>query len=901
MKIIAVSTFRSLNFENKLQDKNNQIKSSPLYFGEQISSIYYKPLGLISFKGIIEDENKLKGISGIKCASCGAGFIEKDEYKALDSPETVATSKINVEKLLPYQDRMAPIERKVFNILKSMSKAYPEENFQELLGRIYLHHFKPLKIKQRQILDSARLIADGLSEDKKSKVQCALGKSEYILFEEPNETLKKRYRAIEQIREIPTEDFSKEDKKIYLDILTKLLSLPTSSQSVNTFIVKYANRTPNEISRRLVESLLPTVEHVVPLSQGGKDTINNKIILCKKCNAGRKNMSYESWLKSNPQMRQNLQNFIDIVIETANINELEGFDDYPKAIKTLFKDVGIKLNLAKLKMIKKDTNIPQAQAQVQASLDDKMAQVDKEISTLKKELGELPQIRVLKDKIEAQNIGIMSFQLFLSVNLDKFKQTYPDLVTLCLENTNTYPKTVSDFIGTYNSILTTLQDKRRKQVFLAEKIRLLEQENNEDTSENNPINQTRLYEQDVSNAKKMLEDELLKLSSAIDKETKTKINKRIQRLREEINILKNKAIESKLSFEQIKERRELIDDIEALKRQRQKTIEKIEKLKKYSNNKTIIVSYQKDLENMLAKINANRLRIDEIEKSPSSEAPVSTKFRQEKPSKDANRLELSLHQKSYDNLSAQVEQLSARIDVISHGLKNNTSIDTFLSEEKRKSSQIQVAQQKKVSYQNQINNIHAKIRLLDRLKSHKRELKGLPSRQAMERELQYHIRRRKSLEMEFKKHLLSFETTHPNLLDLLRKNGCKSLLTVSNIKASFDKIINYCDDKKIKLNNLSERIKKLEKTKNQQPNNLDISQQLEKYTATCDKLNAEIILLEESILKAKQEMTLGHDIEQAILKEEKITGQIKLANNKINYCQNNINNIQNKIRQQNFN
>jgi 5-methylcytosine-specific restriction endonuclease McrA len=39
-----------------------------------------------------------------------------------------------------------------------------------------------------------------------------------------------------------------------------------------------------------------SVDHIIPMSQGGADTMDNLVICCHKCNSGKCNMSYDEYM-----------------------------------------------------------------------------------------------------------------------------------------------------------------------------------------------------------------------------------------------------------------------------------------------------------------------------------------------------------------------------------------------------------------------------------------------------------------------------------------------------------------------------------------------------------------------------------------------------------------------------
>lgn len=321
----------------------------------QISNICYQPI----FTGISSDEEKLKNIPDIKCACCGHGFVSKAEYKRLGSDEVTNSSATNIQALLKHEHKMKPIEKQVFEVLKDYSEKFPQENFQQLLQRANRKHLPMLEDYQRTILNSVKKDLNKMLPDSKIIINDALDKVGNILFNEPKNIPQKRYRSI-QIFDNLFGPFIGRDKELILfdEMCDKIISLPSSGQNVDAFIAKYAHRSPGEISQRLLMDTLPTIEHVVATSNGGEDDIDNKIILCKDCNKERSNYSYSILLGNHPEMKENLQLYIDKVIEQINLGKLTGLEKYALSIKQKFGDMklGLDLDISKLSVSEKQSS-----------------------------------------------------------------------------------------------------------------------------------------------------------------------------------------------------------------------------------------------------------------------------------------------------------------------------------------------------------------------------------------------------------------------------------------------------------------------------------------------------------------------------------------------------------------
>ena len=79
------------------------------------------------------------------------------------------------------------------------------------------------------------------------------------------------------------------------------------------------------------------------------------LVLCEKCNSERGSIPYPIWFKMHPDMPDNIQKNMDIIIKEINLGRLKNFDNYPLEVKNTLKKVTqnckkqYDLNIEKLK------------------------------------------------------------------------------------------------------------------------------------------------------------------------------------------------------------------------------------------------------------------------------------------------------------------------------------------------------------------------------------------------------------------------------------------------------------------------------------------------------------------------------------------------------------------------
>ena len=105
-----------------------------------------------------------------------------------------------------------------------------------------------------------------------------------------------------------------DDKSLQHRIIKEANRMPTSEDSVSAFIMKYKDRSPEEIGQRLIIFSSATLEHITPVSKDGEVTIWE----CQQCNNKRSNDAIIHQIQENPSMIDNLKSHIKILIDRAN-------------------------------------------------------------------------------------------------------------------------------------------------------------------------------------------------------------------------------------------------------------------------------------------------------------------------------------------------------------------------------------------------------------------------------------------------------------------------------------------------------------------------------------------------------------------------------------------------------
>ncbi len=79
-----------------------------------------------------------------------------------------------------------------------------------------------------------------------------------------------------------------------------------------------------------------TIEHIIPLSKGGKNEYSNYLVVKKSWNEKRSSIPLDEFIKENPEVAEN-------IVRTVNAMEgktIEGINWSDEVKKTLFKAIG---------------------------------------------------------------------------------------------------------------------------------------------------------------------------------------------------------------------------------------------------------------------------------------------------------------------------------------------------------------------------------------------------------------------------------------------------------------------------------------------------------------------------------------------------------------------------------
>lgn len=282
---------------------------------------------------------EFKRQENLPCPCCGKIMTTREELLSFIENAKTKKGKKLAQELEKYKTRLRGVELKVVRKLIIFANKFPKKNLKELFLLMYRNSIRQLEKSQQKVVAKINKLADGLESETYKAVKKDIMYVSRLLKKRKNSQTFKRKTFIASFYRIMAEEQNERNKKILELIALKAKKMPTSGNSIDAFVVKYHRRSIEEIAQRLLDASLASTEHITPRSDGGVNDASNYLVQCKYCNNERSSMSYKDWLKRHPEMKTNLQVYIDKVISLIIEKKIQNHDFYPLVVKsTLLKE-----------------------------------------------------------------------------------------------------------------------------------------------------------------------------------------------------------------------------------------------------------------------------------------------------------------------------------------------------------------------------------------------------------------------------------------------------------------------------------------------------------------------------------------------------------------------------------
>ena len=307
-------------------------------FEESFSDIPYQVFQMVKKRASTHPDDDLQEIF--------QGLAKSHERKLRATQAPIFNDLIMLSEELPYKQQQAfdDLMYKTYNQLhgKPFKSTFDKTKFQYRLNKIRedmsdLGNARAAKIISKMIAESNNL------PEKDNKEALAMQK-EIInnLFELSQSNLYlKNYGPLQQLLASSIARLNKielvipfsrkafiadleeilenvRNDKLKKTMLAKAEELPTSKDAADAFILKYQDSPPDKIAYRLAHLRYSSVEHRIPKSKGGKDSMKNYSGASVVNNSKFGNEDLDKRVEEEPRTPENTQKQLDRFIELAN-------------------------------------------------------------------------------------------------------------------------------------------------------------------------------------------------------------------------------------------------------------------------------------------------------------------------------------------------------------------------------------------------------------------------------------------------------------------------------------------------------------------------------------------------------------------------------------------------------
>ncbi len=256
-----------------------------------------------------------------------------------------------IEQLLPLKSYLHDAKKEAFELLEQYSKIYPQKTLREIIETVHPYHEKRnLEFKQNKITEINQQfsnIGNIIKEKapKLSKVIKSLEEKSWNILKTEQDPSCRKYKIKELYKE-KLKNFGY--KNVIPEVLQEIEKIPVSLVNADTFFAYayHKNFSDGEILEAIFNPIIASEEHIVMVSDSGKDLIGNKTVLCKECNGLRKE-PYSTFVKYHPETAENYQKQIDTITKNLIDGSLsENYRFYPYTVtQALKKDSNEKIDL----------------------------------------------------------------------------------------------------------------------------------------------------------------------------------------------------------------------------------------------------------------------------------------------------------------------------------------------------------------------------------------------------------------------------------------------------------------------------------------------------------------------------------------------------------------------------
>ena len=310
----------------------------------------------------------LKELDNITCPYSGVKMITS---KNMDRIEAKLAKCSNIHERLEilevYRPCMQKLEKSVYQVLKGYEISNPNGSINKCLQVLKPECLTELRLDELKVLDDVDKISNKLDSKTAYEIRKVTTDARKKIIEDKQDSIFKRKDLLVEIHDITK---NHPNQEVVAEMWEQANKLPKSTNDFNAFVVKYANRQPQEIAARLLRPSVASIEHIRPANPNsrdidvGDDNLTNFMLVSRDWNSGRSNTPLPEFVKSHPNVPKYSQRYMDDIIKAIHRGTLEDCDWYPYVIKEkLYNEsqglIDVNLNKYKIDFETAFTDAPQ--------------------------------------------------------------------------------------------------------------------------------------------------------------------------------------------------------------------------------------------------------------------------------------------------------------------------------------------------------------------------------------------------------------------------------------------------------------------------------------------------------------------------------------------------------------
>ncbi|MCQ2740171.1 MAG: HNH endonuclease [bacterium] len=295
--------------KNCLPDTLNYLgEMSEKFPNKSFDFIFSNPENFEDLRSVIQDDMHY---SGKNYANNNDWFAQVKKYTYVlrsFSRKHLQPASVIIENMKPFVESLDSLKKGIYEYFREKVFQYPDKSLLEIIREP--DEATENIINTRLMIDERASVRDFHFNNVKELI-CSKAPELKEKAEEIERIANMKYqRNLEQsntrylVKEIYKEFLNDYDLNDLQDkIMSELDQIPKSYRSPESFL-SYAriSYTDAAIIESIINGAMASEDHIIPVSDGGKNYFDNIIVLCRKCNKERGNTPYTDYLDYNEQM-----------------------------------------------------------------------------------------------------------------------------------------------------------------------------------------------------------------------------------------------------------------------------------------------------------------------------------------------------------------------------------------------------------------------------------------------------------------------------------------------------------------------------------------------------------------------------------------------------------------------